>query len=86
MFQEVDEKRFAHELEPVKIVLVGQQVRVNHRLSMLSKGNGCRVDVLPSTGQLYGLQHAFVDDNDVRVVDLQGLDGNAKTEAVMLKR
>jgi predicted GTPase len=42
------------------------------------------VDVLPSTDSST-VYNAFVDDNDVRVVDLQGLDGSPKTEAVMLK-
>ncbi|CAH6780897.1 GTP-binding protein [Vibrio chagasii] len=82
---EVDEKRFAHELEPVRIVLVGQTSSGKSSIiNALKEEMVAEVDVLPSTDNST-VYNAFVDDNDVRVVDLQGLDGDAKTEAVMLK-
>ncbi|MDK9738457.1 50S ribosome-binding GTPase [Vibrio sp. D404a] len=82
---EADEKRFAPELEPVRIVLVGQTSSGKSSLiNALKEEMVAEVDVLPSTDSST-VYNAFVDDNDVRVVDLQGLDGNAKTEAVMLK-
>lgn len=82
---EVDEKRFAPELEPVRIVLVGQiSSGKSSIINALKEEIVAEVDVLPST-DTSTVYNAFVDDNDVRVVDLQGLDGNAKTEAVMLK-
>lgn len=82
---EVDEKRFAAELEPVRIVLVGQTSSGKSSIiNALKQEMVAEVDVLPSTDSST-VYNAFVDDNDVRVVDLQGLDGNAKTEAVMLK-
>ncbi|CAH7342063.1 GTP-binding protein [Vibrio chagasii] len=82
---EADKKRFAHELEPVRIVLVGQTSSGKSSIiNALKEEMVAEVDVLPSTDSST-VYNAFVDDNDVRVVDLQGLDGNAKTEAVMLK-
>ncbi|PMM19717.1 GTPase family protein [Vibrio lentus] len=82
---EVDEKRFAPELEPVRIVLVGQTSSGKSSLiNALKQELVAEVDVLPST-DTSTVYNAFVDDNDVRVVDLQGLDGNPKTEALMLK-
>ncbi|GMM90579.1 GTPase family protein [Vibrio fortis] len=82
---EADEKRFAPELEPVRIVLVGQTSSGKSSLiNALKEEMVAEVDVLPST-DTSTVYNAFVDDNDVRVVDLQGLDGNPKTEAVMLK-
>ncbi|EDK26602.1 hypothetical protein VSWAT3_23704 [Vibrionales bacterium SWAT-3] len=82
---EVDEKRFAPELEPVRIVLVGQTSSGKSSIiNALKEEMVAEVDVLPST-DTSTVYSAFVDDNDVRVVDLQGLDGNAKTEAMMLK-
>ncbi|WP_373947830.1 GTPase family protein [Vibrio pomeroyi] len=82
---EVDEQRFAPELEPVRIVLVGQTSSGKSSLiNALKQELVAEVDVLPST-DTSTVYKAFVDGNDVRVVDLQGLDGNAKTEALMLK-
>ncbi|OEF92778.1 GTPase family protein [Vibrio splendidus] len=82
---ELDEQRFAPELEPVRIVLVGQTSSGKSSLTnALKQELVAEVDVLPST-DTSTVYNAFVDDNDVRVVDLQGLDGNAKTEALMLK-
>ena len=82
---EADEKRFAPELEPVRIVLVGQTSSGKSSLiNALKQELVAEVDVLPST-DTSTVYNAFVDDNDVRVVDLQGLDGNGKTEALMLK-
>ncbi|MDH5933705.1 GTPase family protein [Vibrio splendidus] len=82
---ELDEQRFAPELEPVRIVLVGQTSSGKSSLiNALKQELVAEVDVLPST-DTSTVYNAFVDDNDVRVVDLQGLDGNPKTEALMLK-
>ncbi|MBU2909735.1 GTPase family protein [Vibrio splendidus] len=82
---ELDEQRFALELEPVRIVLVGQTSSGKSSLiNALKQELVAEVDVLPST-DTSTVYNAFVDDNDVRVVDLQGLDGNPKTEALMLK-
>ncbi|MFA0627134.1 GTPase family protein [Vibrio sp. 10N.222.49.A3] len=82
---ELDEQRFAPELEPVRIVLVGQTSSGKSSLiNALKQELVAEVDVLPST-DTSTVYNAFVDDNDVRVVDLQGLDGNPKTEAQMLK-
>ncbi|MFS1448143.1 GTPase family protein [Vibrio lentus] len=82
---EADEKRFAPELEPVRIVLVGQTSSGKSSLiNALKQELVAEVDVLPST-DTSTVYNAFVDDNDVRVVDLQGLDGNPKTETQMLK-
>ncbi|MDH6025485.1 GTPase family protein [Vibrio splendidus] len=82
---ELDEQRFAPELEPVRIVLVGQTSSGKSSLiNALKQELVAEVDVLPST-DISTVYNAFVDDNDVRVVDLQGLDGNPKTEALMLK-
>ncbi|MGO2320073.1 MAG: GTPase family protein [Vibrio toranzoniae] len=82
---ELDEQRFAPELEPVRIVLVGQTSSGKSSLiNALKQELVAEVDVLPST-DASPVYNAFVDDNDVRVVDLQGLDGNAKTEVLMLK-
>ncbi|MCG9546275.1 50S ribosome-binding GTPase [Vibrio sp. Isolate33] len=82
---EVDDTRFAPELEPVRIVLVGQTSSGKSSLiNALKQELVAEVDVLPST-DTSTVYKAFVDDNDVRVVDLQGLDGNAKNESLMLK-
>ncbi|MEZ9646237.1 GTPase family protein [Vibrio sp. 10N.261.52.C2] len=82
---ELDEQRFAPELEPVRIVLVGQTSSGKSSLiNALKQELVAEVDVLPST-DTSTVYNVFVDDNDVRVVDLQGLDGNSKTEALMLK-
>ncbi|MEZ9145553.1 GTPase family protein [Vibrio sp. 10N.286.52.C3] len=82
---ELDEQRFAPELEPVRIVLVGQTSSGKSSLiNALKQELVAEVDVLPST-DTSTVYNSFVDDNDVRVVDLQGLDGNPKTEALMLK-
>ncbi|WP_261904217.1 GTPase family protein [Vibrio fortis] len=82
---ELDEKHFAPELEPVRIVLVGQTSSGKSSvINALKEEMVAEVDVLPSTDSST-VYSAFVDDNDVRVVDLQGLDGTSKTEEEMLK-
>jgi len=82
---EMDETRFAVELEPIRIILVGQTgAGKSSIVNLLKQELVAEVDVLPST-QLSTVYSATVNDIDVRVVDLRGLDGDTKTEKQMLK-
>ncbi|MFA0440363.1 GTP-binding protein [Vibrio sp. 10N.286.49.C2] len=81
---ELDEQRFAPELEPIRIVMVGQTGSGKSSLVNLLKNElVAEVDALPST-DTSTTYRALVDDIDVRLVDLQGLDGKDKTEQNML--
>ena len=80
-----DEKRVATELEPIRIVMVGQTSSGKSSIiNTLKEELVAEVDVLPSTDNVT-VYSALVNDAEVRVVDLQGLDGNEKTEKQMLK-
>lgn len=82
---ETDEDNFAPALEPIRIVTVGQTGAGKSSIVNLLKDElAAEVDVLPST-QGSMVYDAIVNDIDVRVVDLQGLDGDASTEKQMLK-
>ncbi|MDN3617597.1 GTPase family protein [Vibrio gallaecicus] len=81
----LDEKRFAVELEPVRVVLVGQTSSGKSSIvNILKNEMVAEVDVLPST-DASTVYSAEVDDNEVRVIDLKGLDGTEKTEKAMLQ-
>ena len=80
----VDEENFASALEPIRIVTVGQTgAGKSSIVNLLTDELAAEVDVLPST-QTSTVYSAFIDDIEVRVVDLRGLDGNADTEKQML--
>ncbi|PKG38339.1 GTPase family protein [Psychromonas sp. Urea-02u-13] len=81
---EKDEQRIAPELEPIRIVMVGQtSAGKSSIINVLKEDLVAEVDVLPSTDGTT-VYNAQLDDMDIRVVDLQGLDGNQKTEQSML--
>ena len=80
-----DEERVATELEPIRIVMVGQTSSGKSSIiNTLKEEFVAEVDVLPSTDNVT-VYSALVNDAEVSVVDLQGLDGNEKTEKQMLK-
>nr|VVV04276.1 GTPase Der [Aliivibrio wodanis] len=80
-----DEKRVATELEPIRIVMVGQTSSGKSSIiNTLKEEFVAEVDVLPSTDNVT-VYSALVNEAEVNVVDLQGLDGNEKTEKQMLK-
>lgn len=80
-----DEKRVATDLEPIRIVMVGQTSSGKSSIiNTLKEEFVAEVDVLPSTDNVT-VYSALVNDAEVNVVDLQGLDGNEKTEKQMLK-
>ncbi len=80
----VDEANIASELEPIRIVTVGQTGAGKSSIVNLLKDElAAEVDVLPST-QGSMVYNALIDDIDVKVVDLRGLDGLADTENQML--
>ena len=80
-----DEERVATELEPIRIVMVGQTSSGKSSIiNTLKEEFVAEVDVLPSTDNVT-VYSALVNDAEVNVVDLQGLDGNEKTEKQMLK-
>ncbi|MDC5806364.1 50S ribosome-binding GTPase [Vibrio europaeus] len=82
---QADEERLASELEPIRVVTVGQTSSGKSSLiNVLKDELVAEVDVLPSTDSTT-TYNAFVDENDVRVVDLQGLDGEEKTQQAMIE-
>ena len=79
-----DEESFAPELEPIRIVTVGQTgAGKSSIINVLKDELAAEVDILPST-QASTVYNAIVNDIEVRVVDLKGLDGDASTEKQML--
>ena len=80
-----DEGHFAQALEPIRIVFVGQTgAGKSSIVNMLKNELAAEVDVLPST-QTSTVYTAIINEIEVRIVDLRGLDGDAKTEKEMLK-
>ena len=81
---EKDSHRIAPELEPIRIVMVGQTSSGKSSIINLIKEDVvAEVDVLPSTDGTT-VYNAKLDEMNIRLVDLQGLDGNQKTEQKML--
>ncbi|PWQ93485.1 GTPase family protein [Leucothrix arctica] len=81
---ESDEGNFASALEPIRIVTVGQTgAGKSSIVNLLTDELAAEVDVLPST-QTSTVYDALIDDIEVRLVDLRGLDGIADTEKQML--
>ncbi len=80
-----DEQQLAAELEPIRVVIVGQTgAGKSSLINALKQELAAEVDPLPSTDKTTAYD-AMIDENQVRVVDLQGLDGNAKTEERTLR-
>ncbi|TEW54141.1 GTP-binding protein [Psychromonas sp. RZ22] len=81
---EKDQQRMATQLEPIRIVLVGQtSAGKSSIINMLEKELVAEVDVLPSTDNTT-VYSVLLDEAEVHIVDLQGLDGTEKTESQML--
>jgi len=81
---EKDSHRIAPELEPIRIVMVGQTSSGKSSIINLIKEDVvAEVDVLPSTDGTT-VYNAKLDEMNIRMVDLQGLDGNQETEQNML--
>jgi predicted GTPase len=79
-----DEQRMATELEPIRVVMVGQiSVGKSSIINILKDEFAAEVDTLPSTDGTT-VYSALLDDTEIRVVDLQGLDGSDKIEKRML--
>ena len=80
-----DEENIPLDLEPIRIVFVGQTGAGKSSIVNLLKDElAAEVDILPST-QTATAYSAIINDIVVRIVDLRGLDGDAKTEKEMLK-
>lgn len=80
-----DEQRSAIPLEPIRIVAVGQtNAGKSSIINVLNEELVAEVDILPST-DTSTVYSARVNDIEVRVVDVQGLDGNKQTESQMLE-
>ena len=81
---EMDKQRNAADLEPIRIVIVGQTgAGKSTIINVLKEEFVAEVDVLPSTN-VSTVYSAKVSDNDVKIIDLQGLDGQPKTANNML--
>ena len=79
-----DEEHLAAALEPIRIVIVGQTgAGKSSVINILKDELAAEVDVLPST-QYSTVYSATINDIEVRLVDLRGLDGSAETERQML--
>ncbi|MEJ6123475.1 50S ribosome-binding GTPase [Vibrio sp. 2-Bac 85] len=79
-----DVQRMAADLEPIRIVIVGQtNAGKSSVINVLKEQLMAEVDVLPCTDGTIVYQ-ASLDDIDIRLIDLQGLDGKPKTEQSML--
>lgn len=80
-----DQERFALALEPIRIVAVGQTgAGKSSIVNILKDELAAEVDILPST-QTATVYSATINDIEVRIVDLRGLDGNPSTEKEMLR-
>ena len=81
---ELDGERLALALEPIRIVAVGQTgAGKSSIINVLKDELAAEVDVLPST-QTSTIYSAIINEIEVRIVDLRGLDGNTNTEKEML--
>jgi predicted GTPase len=79
-----DETRFALALEPIRIVFVGQtSAGKSSIINLIKEQLVAEVDVLPSTDTAT-VYEAVLNDIPIRVIDLQGLDGDASTQQAML--
>jgi hypothetical protein len=79
-----DGKRIASELEPIRIVFVGQtSAGKSSIINRLKQQFVAEVDVLPSTDNTT-VYETMLDDIPIRVVDQQGLDGDIETQNLML--
>ena len=79
-----DQQLSATELEPIRIVVAGQTGCGKSSLVNVLKDEWvAEVDMLPST-EAKTVYSATVDNNQVRVVELPGLDGRDKTAEQML--
>ena len=82
---ETDSNNLAQDLEPIRIVIVGQTgAGKSSIVNVLKSELAAEVDILPSTqtATVYG---AVIKDIAVRLVDLRGLEGESLTEKHMLK-
>jgi predicted GTPase len=81
-----DVNNAALELEPIRIVLVGQTGSGKSSLiNALQKQLIAEVDVLPST-EGHAVYQTHIDENTVKIVDLQGLDGESKSAKQSMKQ
>ncbi len=79
-----DQKRLAEDLEPIRVVIAGQtSAGKSSVVNMLGDQFVAEVDPLPSTDTSTVYQ-AQINESDVRIVDLKGLDGDLDTETAML--
>lgn len=79
-----DEEHIAPALAPIRIVIVGQTgAGKSSVINILKDELAAEVDILPST-QGSTVYSAIVNDVEVNLIDLRGLDGNAETERQML--
>ncbi|MCK6263666.1 50S ribosome-binding GTPase [Vibrio sp. ZSDE26] len=82
---EKDTTREARELEPIRVVLVGQTSAGKSSLvNELTSELTMEVDELPSSKGVTTYLMTGLDSDALRVVDLQGLDGNKDTRRQML--
>lgn len=76
--------KMAPPLEPIRIVVIGQtSVGKSSIINVLKNELVAEVDVLPSTDRKT-VYAAMLDEIEIRIVDLQGLDGDQKTQQLML--
>ncbi len=79
-----DLQRMSLPLEPTRVVVIGQtSAGKSSIINILKDELVAEVDVLPSTDSKI-VYSAMLDDTHIRIVDLQGLDGNQNTQEIML--
>ncbi|ABM03895.1 GTP-binding protein, HSR1-related protein [Psychromonas ingrahamii 37] len=79
-----DQQRMVSELEPIRIVMVGQtNAGKSSIINVLKNELVAEVDILPSTKGAT-VYTAMLNDAEVRIVDLHGLNGDEKKETLML--